>query len=281
MSNKEFILSPSSLNTYLKDPALWILKHFYGLTGGSNIYSVRGKMVEKYVNMCLTKQVDSVSFLEYHITISAEELKKPENFVLNIKGIAKAYLVVDGIAVKEQELREFYEWGRHAHRICKHCFSNFMYKGGEVTQQRRVLGEINRLKIGGYLDYDLFGVATDLKTCNKLPIIVSRGEREGMISKTKVDNVRQQVIYQLLTGFEVKLLYVSPGLSLVYDVTQRDIDEVMPSITQGIKEIKNLIEIGKEEAVRITDLGKMGNPFMWTPELKQQAKEIWKKVLDS
>lgn len=273
---KEFILSPSSLNLYLKEPALWVLKHFYGIRGGSNIYTVRGKLVEHYVNLMLKKTgsktltqtaiLQDICFNNYEFLVFEEFKSKTKT--INFRNIRKPYLIVDNVEVTREDLKHFWNWGKHAYK----CLP---IPEKVEEQQTFVSGRLNEVKIGGYLDYKYHDVVIDLKTTNKLPIIVSRGEREGLISKTKIDNVRQQVIYNLCLKSIYVLLYVTPTEHLGYIITQEDIDEVMPSIFKGIKEIKNLLTMKKEDVILNVELGKMNNPFMWNEQLKLKARELW------
>jgi hypothetical protein len=45
--NKEVVLSPSSINLFIEEKALWVLKHYYKMYGETNIYAVRGKLAPR------------------------------------------------------------------------------------------------------------------------------------------------------------------------------------------------------------------------------------------
>lgn len=266
MTDKEFVLSPSSLNLFLKEPALWVMKHFYGIRGGSNIYAIRGKLVEKCVNILIEADITLEDYIE--------ECTKDAKQGIRLSCIKEKSWSIEGIMVTEKDLEEFYKWGVHA-------FLNLPDMKSIVSRQDYVSTEYLGITLGGYIDYFCKPTNTgtppfnlDLKTCNKLPVIVSKGDRKGMLSKTKADNVRQQIVYSLATSINSDLLYVTPTESLRYRITQRDIDEVMPSIQEGIKKIKYLLTLNIKDVIIDVEPGKM-NSFYWDDELRIHARRIW------
>jgi len=249
MSIENYILSPSSLNLFLKEPALWVMKYFYGIRGEGSIYTMRGKLVEDRVNQIIEGS-QQYSFYKHCLS--------------------EILLDTDNIEIREQDLKDFEKWGNYAYN----CLPKELNIHSIVSMQRHVKTVIKGVTVGGYIDYEYPECIVDLKTTNKLPIICSRGERKDMISKTKVDNVRQQVVYHLATKKTIKLLYVTPTDHLLYTITQRDIEEVMPSILEGIKKIKKCLTLKKEDAILHIQPEKT-NSFYWTDKLREEARKIW------
>ncbi len=267
---KNFILSPSGLNCYINDPALWVLRAFYGIYGDSNIYAIRGNLVELYVNMRIEAEPFNIG------NIGRLELLPFKEYLNK----AMTECMSEGIEITMEDYKSFYDWGKKVYPLLPINIRQ---------QQLRVDGEIKGVKMGGFIDYEIKGnidkwadpdksYTIDLKTVNKLPIIVSRGARKGLIEAKKKDNVRQQIIYRILSGKPSVLLYVNEeGESLEYKIGYRDYKEHLPIIKEKIKEIKKLLTLTKEDVILEVKLDekKINNPFMWSDELREKAYEIW------
>lgn len=246
--DKKFILSPSALNLFIKDPALWVMKHYFKVNAENNIYFIRGRFVENCCNM----------------SVRNNALVKLQDFKENC--LQERFKELDDLEITDKDLEDYYYWG-------KYCYENL--PKDVVNLQTRAAMKLEGIEIAGYIDYEYKDKIIDLKTTNTLPIVVSRGERAGMLSTTKSDNIRQQVIYKLATGKEVALLYVSPENTLLYNITEKDVEEIMPSIKEGIKNIKKLLTLKIEDVILTTRPEKMTS-FYWTDNLRKKAKEIWK-----
>lgn len=245
-----FVLSPSSLNLFIEEPALWVAKQFFEVMGETNIYCVRGSLVENVLNDWLdTKEV--APFEKY--------INKMLSKTMFIKG-----------DVTEDTYREIYNWGVG-------CTRAFATEGllTPTSKQRRVEGELEGIRIGGYLDYEFGGHSIDLKTTAKLPVIVSRGDREGLLSKTKAANVRQQLIYSCLTGEPTTLFYVDAnGDYLRYQITERDKEEHWEVIVKSIEEIKRLLTFTKKAVLKEVEPKNL-NSFYWCEVTREFADRAW------
>lgn len=252
MTNK-VILSPSSINLFIEEPSLWVMKHFYKIYGDSNIFAVRGKLVEEVVNLSLG-QDDIISYEEF-------------------LPYAIGKTLIDNVIIKSSDYQDFYDWG------CK--IEPYIGKTYEViSQQDRVEGELFGMKVAGYIDYKIDSPESgeyylDLKTVNKLPHILTRGAREGMLPAFKAANVRQQVIYGELTGLDTALLFANPeGEVLHYSLQEQDYEEHLPIVHDAIKKIKKLLTMKLEDVI-IDIRPEKTNSFFWDDKLRAEAKKIW------
>ncbi len=260
---KNFILSPSALNTYINDPALFVLRAFYKLYGDSNIYAIRGILVEHAVNMRLANKGKS-SF---------------EQFALS----ALTKVFTQGVEFSMEDLKSYYDWGMK-------CYKELPV--GYIQQrQNKVEGVIEGVKMAGYTDYkcqikaiissgESFEYYIDLKTVSKETTLVSRGVRKGLVKSDKRDNVRQQIIYRILTGKPQELYFItSGGQCLRYQIGYRDYREHLPLIKEKLQEIKKLLTMSLQDVIiKIQpDEKKMNNPysFGWSDELRAEAVKIW------
>ena len=259
MTKKELRISASQINLFDKEPLLWVARYFYGIKEPSNIYAIRGKLVELYINMKLeSNNRAGVSYPDYR-----EQAIKD--------------LMFDGVHVIEEDLTDFYTWGDNAYNVLD---EEVPANSIEVELQTEVKGKIKGVELKGFLDfnYKKLGYAIDLKSASKLPTVVSRGKRKGMLSTTKADNIRQQVIYTKLTGLRNYLLYVTAtGESLFYEVTQRDVDEQWDKINDIVAEMQELWKLMLDNKIDDVKLKyKINNPssMYWGEESLTKAYDI-------
>lgn len=253
MSNKqEKLLSPSSLNVFIRDEASWVMRYFYSCYSESNIYAIRGQLVELYVNMRLIEK-DDITRDKYNLEAMLQTLTQ-------------------GTEYSYEDLNSFYEWGRH-------CYNNLPTDKIEKCQVE-IQGDLYGVKIKGIIDYDLGEEAIDLKSVNKLPNIVSRGARKDLLEAKKAENIRQQIIYSFLSHKPQSLLYVDQlGGSVLYKLRYRDYKEQLPIIKKALKKIKYLLTLKLEDVIIEIqpDEKKMNNKysFDWCDLTREKAKEIW------
>ncbi len=252
----KFILSPSSLNVFIRDEASWVMRTFYKEYGESNIYAVRGILVEHCVNMMLESR-GNTSFMDYSFSAILETISQ-------------------GIEFDMDQLRSFYDWGIECYAILPPIYNLV------VDKQIRYKGEIKGVKMAGYVDYlvENRSYCVDLKTVSKLPIIVSRGKRKGLIGTAKKENIRQMIIYRILSGKPQRLYYVDEqGDCVIYKVGYRDYKEHLPVIYEALKRIKYLLTLKIENVIIEVqpDEKKMDNSFSfdWSDNLRDKAKQIW------
>jgi hypothetical protein len=260
--NKEVVLSPSSINLFIEEKALWVLKHYYKMYGETNIYAVRGKLAEEVVNLKINKK-DPPAYKDY--------LPHAINKSL-----------FDNVEVSEQDYKDFYNWGCKCHKLIS--------KYDVTSVQDRLEGKLFGLDVAGYIDYkvnswpetDKYAGHTsrpyylDLKTVSKCPHILTRGARTGQLPANKAANIRQQVIYSNISGLDTALLFVDEeGNSLHYPLQEQDFIEHEPIIEEAIKKIKKLLTLPIEDVI-IETYPKNMNSFFWCDTTRKKAREIWK-----
>ena len=255
-------LSPSSINLFIEEKALWVLKHFYKMYGDTNIYAVRGKVAEEVVNESLRRRrvITFEDFLPY----------------------AVGKTLMDNIEITREDYEKFYEWGVRCYEIIRGF--------NVVATQRKLEGEIHETPVMGYTDFfckeeaNPYGTHIDLKTVSKTPSTLTRGDRQGMLPAGKAANVRQQVVYSILSERTSKaLIFIDEeGSSLRYDITKRDVDEHTPLIKKAIKDIRKLLSLEKEELLlktppKVNRNGNSCNSFFWCDRTRRKANVLWRK----
>jgi hypothetical protein len=246
------MLSPSSINLFIEEPALWVLKQFFDIRTEMNIFAVRGRLVEEVLNKWY-------------------ETGKVPTFKSLTPGMIDETLFVDS-HVDIDTLKGFHDWGKECVKVFKDNV-----KDKPIKMQGKVEGDICGLNVGGYLDYEYDDYIIDLKTTNKVPIVVSRGEREGLISKTKAANIRQQLVYSKLTGKPVRLMYIDQdGNHLYYKVTKRDKEEHWADVEKNIEKIKKLLTLTRKSVIKEVEPKNL-NSFYWDKVTKEFAEKLWSK----
>lgn len=251
MSKKEFRCSASTVNLFLKDPCLFVLKHYYGMRTEFNVYAMRGVAIEHGVDrffetgdmkQAIMDALDKFYDLTFDLDHEFEEIEKL------IPGWTESAIAL----VVEQSN------GRTPH------------------MQTELTFKINDLPFIGFLDYEFEDEVIDLKTANKVPHILVRGERKGKLPAAKADNIRQQCIYRFATGKSCKLLYVSPEESLTYEIQDDEYEEYMSEVEGVVEEIKKILTNGEEYAInKYTPNSKLFGSFYYNDEMINKVQELW------
>lgn len=251
------VISPSAINLFLQSKALWVLKHFYGLTSQMNIYAMRGVAIENAVNAFFRGDAKT---REEAAQMAVEEFQ------------TKAFFWGD------QELSDSIEAkiGPWVEQAIKSIVA--LDRSEKLELQNRVDTEIEGLKVGGFVDYTFVdGLQLDLKTCNTLPSVVTKGPRKGLLPKDKDANVNQQSVYYKARPLPTALLFVSPEGSLYHHLAEDETNAGMKRVEAACREIKWLLESDMEDIIASTvpNWKTMEYGFYWDEKLRKAAHDIW------
>jgi hypothetical protein len=247
-------LSPSSINLYITDPALWVLKHFYNTRGDFGIHAMRGIAVEDGANHFYSPA--SPTYIE-SMKVAVDSFVKlsffetDEDLLVEAESLIPAWVEVSLDGLKSIDF-------------------------GHPKMQETIETEIEGLPVGGFIDYSFDNLQVDLKTTMNLPSPVKRGGRRGFLPVSKAANVRQQAIYKKATGKETALLYVTPNEFYLHTVNDYECGEAMIRVKEACREIKNLLTSDIDDVIAntIPDWDSM-NSFYWDDRLKELAHEVW------
>lgn len=250
--NKDFTCSASTLNLFITDPCLFILKHYYRLRGDFGIHAMRGKAIEHGVDkalegMSLDKAKDAAVEEFYDLTFELDH----------------DFEEVEDIIPK---------WIDNALDVLK------TEANGRVPElQKKLEFELEGINFVGYLDYDFEDETIDLKTTTKVPKLLVKGKRKGMLPAGKAANVRQQVLYRYTTGKPQSLLYVSPKDSLKYTIQDKEYETVLEEIKKVTKEIKKLLTEGEEYGInKYVPNQSLFKGFYYNEKMVHKVIELWK-----
>lgn len=234
--------SPSSLNLFAAEPAMWVLERVLGRKQPVGIPAHRGVGVEDGVTAGL---IDLAKPVRDCIDIATSKYDVLTALSSDPRRGKYKDTIADMVTTALKELRQY------------GTPSNTQ---GYVEWRPPSL----RLPIVGYYDYEwqTHGILGDLKTSEKMP------------SQIKTGHARQVALYALSDNIDARLIYVTPKKLEVYGLENiREHRHALLRIAQTVENFLNLSS-DPDYFVNITmpDL----DSFYWTnPEARQLAFEIW------
>lgn len=235
-------LSPSSINLFKNNPALWVLKEYYQIRTPSGDPAMRGKLVEDGLNAFLQGTP-----YEECVDLAHDYWEDPEQRLEITNYLDTALLAI----------QEF-------------CDS-------EPEQQLHIECEIEGVYVHGYLDYSFEDKCVDLKTTNKLPKLLTSNAKLGQLPAAKMDNIRQQAIYNIATGKPQYLAYVSPDDYYIHEVQEAEYQRGLESVKELATKMKELNSMTEEQRLVWTApfVEKLYNHFFVPADIYHKATEIW------
>lgn len=248
------VLSPSSINLFIQEPSLWVLKHFYGLRGDTNIYATRGKVIEDAVAKVLTGVP-----IEKAIQEALDEFTE------------ETFFWGDTDLVESLEA-DIPQWIVHTCEFLELTFPDTL-----PLMQSEVRTVISEAICGGYIDFDYPEVVVDLKTVQTLPDPIKTQKKEGWLKADKKANVLQQYIYWKATGKPVALLFSSPDGCYYHPLTEDELLAQEERCIEAIENMKELLSLPLEKVLDKTppDVVKIKYSFYWDEPLRRAAAKVW------
>jgi hypothetical protein len=254
-------LSPSSINLFDQDPALWVLKHFYGSTGDFNIHAMRGVAIEEGLNLFMTlPTLDVPERTQQALNRSEEHF----NDLAFFWGDDELFEQIEDLIP---------QWAE----VCIDALTTILPEKAKVDQQIEIDTTIEGVPIRGFLDYSTEDLQIDLKTATQIPNPVTRGPRKGFLPAAKKANVRQQSIYHKATGKKTSLLYVSPDGFYHHELGEEELAEAMEDVKIIVEKMKKLLTSPIKDVIKDTvpNWKAMNYSFYWDENLRRIAKELW------
>jgi len=238
-------LSPSKINLWVNDPALFIGTYLCGMKGSYGVGAFRGTAVEFALNKKIVEPKLPQSSIE-------EYLYGNFNEQCTEHGISMA----DIKAQKERSaLNSYYE----------QAYNVYENLGVPELYQHKVYYSIHEdlpTPFLGYIDFVFNDTIRDLKTTARMPSSLSTGHQ------------RQLAVYsKAFPNKDLWVDYVTPKQAVSYKV--QNVEKIL---NQVIK-----ISLGLQKFLSISDdpyeLASMHYPnydsWMWSEEMKQQSYKIW------
>ena len=241
-------ISASNINTFITNPAEWVINYIYKLPFASSAAAERGKYIEKALFHILGNGVSVEKALEEQTYFFAETCKE---------------MKVD----KEEYLKEK-EFVQKAIQILPKHLSKF----GKITGYQNKIGyNYKGIDIIGYTDFDFelpdgSPLILDLKTTKK--INVSTGHKIA------------QHIYKTATNKPNKLFYVKVLKTKEeveeYELTDEDNVKIPLLIHQAIENMNYLCSLANSKDDFKRHITPNPDDWKWNDETKLKArKDIW------
>jgi hypothetical protein len=235
-------LSPSSLNLWAGEPALWVLKYLMKARDDAGPAAKRGQAVEAGLD----------HFLSTNPGVDVCTQAALDNFALNTGGVLDDEHDEERAAIPLMLTQAMAAMG-----------------GSARLRARQVAIETWLDGIGvpliGYCDYVLEDdCIVDLKTTHRMP------------SSPKPDHLRQVAVYNKARQAPVSLLYVTTKKFARLHIPQEACDDAIRDMTRVATSLQSILSV----CDTATDASRFVAPdyskFYWADETRKLAMEVWK-----
>jgi len=242
-------LSASSINTYIQDPCMFIMRYLYNHKGASNPAMWRGTVVDEGIGEALTsnksnKKIIANSIARYDGLYNYHK----QNTNINLDKLSK-----------ERELIP---------RYLDIAIPYYQEMGEPVSYQKEVnlfLDDIP-VPILGYIDVQYEGLVRDIKTVSRLPSVIP-------------DTVNRQLsIYAVAEDCDamVDYVYVTTKKAEMISMQVKNIDEHIKTVRSVANAIMNLLSYSNDK----NQIAKLFYPnfdsWLWGEDEIKLAKTIWR-----
>ena len=231
-------LSPSSINTYINDNALWVARYLFGVKSSSGASAVRGIATEAALADKYEKKTFDFKYLDMHfMSLCAES------------GIDLG----DVKTAKEKKLLEGFG---------KVIDENFDYENLEEYQEK-VSVQLDELPIPiiGYIDFRFADKIVDLKTTTRMPTRPTEAQK------------RQMALYSMAyPKSSVDLFFASPKEHKKFTLKNLSVyKKQLVKVALGIQKFLS-VSNNKHEIASLTYPNL--DSWLWTG-MKEEASKIW------
>ena len=231
-------LSPSSINTYINDNALWVARYLFGVKSSSGASAVRGIATEAALADKYEKKTFDFNYLDMHfMSLCAES------------GIDLG----DTKTAKEKKLLEGFG---------KVIDENFDYENLEAYQEK-VSVQIDDLPVPiiGYIDFRFADKIVDLKTTTRMPTRPTEAQK------------RQMALYSMAyPKSSVDLFFASPKEHKKFTLKNLSVyKKQLVKVALGIQKFLSVSDDKHEiDSLTYPNL----DSWLWTG-MKDEASKIW------
>ena len=231
-------LSPSSINTYINDNALWVARYLFGVKSSSGASAVRGIATEAALADKYEKKTFDYKYLDMHfMSLCAES------------GVDLG----DVKTAKEKKLLEGFG---------KVIDENFNYDNLEAYQEK-VSVQLDTLPVPiiGYIDFRFADKIVDLKTTTRMPTRPTEAQK------------RQMALYSMAyPKSSVDLFFASPKEHKIFTLKNLSVyKKQLEKVALGIQKFLS-VSNDKHEIASLTYPNL--DSWLWTG-MKEEASKIW------
>ena len=247
-------LSASSLNTYINDPCMFIIRYIFGFKGKGNPAMWRGTVVDQIIGMMLMSQ--KVIDQDY-----MEDLIKQA--IARFDGLYEHYK--DEMTIDEKK----YSKERLAiEKYLSVAIPFYKQLGEPVSYQEEVRLQLDSVPIDiiGYIDLEYKGLVRDIKTVGRMPSEVP-------------DSVKRQMsVYATAKQCDVVVdyVYASSSKAEVKVVEVKDVEQHIKVVEKTALAVMNLLSYSNDKYEIARLFVPNFDSWMWSSEEDIEfAKSIW------
>jgi len=241
-------LSASSINQFVNDPAMWVLKYVFKYKDYSSSSAVRGHTVEHglYKYLLDGTEVDDAFLKDDHRTRVINPTSNCSDNEVNS----------DKFFEEQDKLKLFYDQG----------IESLQDKKGKLQRfQHKIIIDVTDLPVPliGFIDFQFDNLIMDLKTTKMMP------------SKLNENVKRQMAVYAMAfptCGMAVQ--YVSPKKNQRFAFC--DVEQYKKQVKQIMFNIQRFLSVSNDPHELASMLYPNFDSWMWSDDLKQQASKIWR-----
>lgn len=244
-------LSASQINTFLDDPANWLVRVLFGVKSEAGAAAWRGSAIEAGLDLVLLKKASD----EEALAAAMERFEQDAQGDLD-----------DGVEKERQALPAYFA------NLLPFARSLPVPLARQVRVECRIDGV--PMPIIGYLDYSFEDGDLDLKTTGRMPSF----DENGRI-KDKAEHLRQIAVYQHARKRPQRLVYTTPGKAKepkVYEPCEEELSQALAEVRVAARAMCRLLESSRDPL----DICAMYPPrningFRWDDASRAKAMEVW------
>ncbi len=240
MQDEQLRISPSQINTFLDEPAIWVMNKFH------KTYSEGG--AKMWIGTSVEKALESILVYNFSYEDALE-------WAFKVFDIASTKVIDEDAA--EQRAR--------IPAILKQALELIIPLDGFQEFQTEIFGQIEGINVKAKSDFRFTGFHLDTKTTSRMI-----SEVENM----SAEHVRQLAIYRMLTGEEQRILYATEKKGAIYIPTQAMYTIAEQEIRGAVRAMKEAYNLGQDKC-EILYCPRDFSSFRWDEITLKKAKEIW------
>ena len=231
-------LSASSLNTYINDPCMFIIRYLFGFKGKGNPAMWRGTVVDQIIGMMLMSQKVIDGLYEHY----------KDEMTIDEKKYSKERLAIE--------------------KYLSVAIPFYKQLGEPVSYQEEVRLQLDSVPIDiiGYIDLEYKGLVRDIKTVGRMPSEVPDSVK------------RQMSVYATAKQCDVVVdyVYASSSKAEVKVVEVKDIEQHIKVVEKTALAVMNLLSYSNDKYEIAKLFVPNFDSWMWSSEEDIEfARSIW------
>lgn len=245
--------SPSDIQLFREEPALWLLKHHpdYQYRTGGSAATLRGHAVEHAIRTACRWEMPAPDAIRHgqrlFLRNKPADLQGEEHLPYD-----KEFAALDDYIWEAYEFLQKHEFIKRYH--------TYQHKCENVIEGIKVLGYTDFM----FADEDGQLVGFDLKTTARLP------------SAMRDTHVEQMAFYEITTGVRFSCLYVTPKKHAVYTITDETLLWGVARMQQTLKAMRIAVSLPSWEDLFTLFPPRDLSSFRWDEGARSHASNIWR-----